>query len=251
MSLRFQRAIIVGGSSGMGAEMARQLSAEGVAVAIVGHRADEVAQVAERLNAAGKGRVIAATHDVRDYDDAPPLFEQLVAELGGLDLLIYAAGIMYVPEEGVYDFGQDRAQMEINVVGAMAWTNIAAARFEAQRGGTIVGLSSIAGERGRRTMPGYTTSKAALTAWFEALRNRVARYGVNVVTVKPGVVDTPMTRDLVRKPPMMISAERAASLILATARRGGSPSAFIPARWGLVALVLHHLPSSIFRRLNL
>jgi short-subunit dehydrogenase len=241
MSLRFQRAIIVGGSSGMGAEMARQLSAEGVAVAIVGHRADEVAQVAERLNAAGKGRVIAATHDVRDYDDAPPLFDQL----------IYAAGIMYVPEEGVYDFGQDRAQMEINVVGAMAWTNIAAARFEAQRGGTIVGLSSIAGERGRRTMPGYTTSKAALTAWFEALRNRVARYGVNVVTVKPGVVDTPMTRDLVRKPPMMISAERAASLILATARRGGSPSAFIPARWGLVAMVLHHLPSTIFRRLDL
>jgi NAD(P)-dependent dehydrogenase (short-subunit alcohol dehydrogenase family) len=251
MSLRFQRAIIVGGSSGMGAEMARQLSADGAAVAIVGNRTEELAQVAERLNAAGKGRVITATHDVRDYDDAPLLFERLVGELGGLDLVIYAAGVMFVPEEGVYDFAQDRAQMEINVVGGMAWTNLAAARFEAQRGGTIVGLSSIAGERGRRTMPGYTTSKAALTAWLEALRNRVARYGVNVVTVKPGVVDTAMTRDLVRKPPMMISAERAASLILATARRGGSPSAFIPARWGLVAMVLHHMPSAIFRRLDL
>jgi len=250
MSLRFQRAIIVGASSGMGAEMARQLSADGAAVAIVGNRADELAQVAERLNAAGKGRVITATHDVRNYDEAPSLFERLVGELGGLDLIIYSAGIMFVPEEGVYDFGQDRAQMEINVVGGMAWTNLAAARFEAHRSGTIVGLSSVAGERGRRSMPGYTTSKAALTAWLEALRNRVARYGVNVVTVKPGIVDTGMTRDIVRKP-MMISAERAASLILATARRGGSPSAFIPARWGLVALVLHHMPSAIFRRLEL
>ena len=230
--------------------MARQLSADGAAVAIVGHRADELAEVATRLNAAGKGRVITATHDVRNYDEATAVFERLAGELGGLDLLIYAAGIMFVPEESVYDFGQDRAQMEVNVVGAMAWTNLAAARFEAQRSGTIVGLSSIAGERGRRTMPGYTTSKAALTAWMEALRNRVARYGVNVVTVKPGVVDTPMTRDVVRRP-MMISAERAASLILATARRGGSPSAFIPARWGLVALVLHHMPSSIFRKLDL
>ena len=250
MSLRFQRAIIVGGSSGMGAEMARQLSADGAAVAIVGHRAEELAEVAARLNAGGKGRVSTAVHDVRNYDEAPALFERLAGEMGGLDLIIYAAGIMHVPEESVYDFAQDRAQMEINVVGGMAWTSLAAARFEAQRSGTIVGLSSIAGERGRRSMPGYTTSKAALTAWLEALRNRVSRYGVNVVTVKPGIVDTAMTKDIVRKP-MMISAERAASLILATARRGGSPSAFIPAQWQLVALVLRHLPSGIFRRLDL
>jgi len=113
-----------------------------------------------------------------------------------------------------------------------------------------VGLSSIAGERGRRTFPAYSTSKAGLTTWLEALRNRVARYGVNVVTVKPGFVDTPMTADLERKP-MVIPAAKAASLILAAARRGGSPSVFIPGRWWLVAMVLRHMPSRIFRRLDI
>jgi len=180
----------------------------------------------------------------------PLVFDRLVRELGGLDLLVYAAGIMHVPEESEYDPMRDRAMIEVNLLGAQAWTTPAAARFEAQRSGTIVGVSSIAGERGRRTMPGYTTSKAGLTAWLEALRNRLSRYGVNVVTVKPGFVDTVLTRGLARTP-MMISAPRAAELILAVAARGGSPSAFIPARWGLVALVVRHLPSGLFRRLDL
>ncbi len=249
MSLRFQRAIVVGASSGIGEAIARRLAADGAAVALVGRRADELERVAASLRAGG-ARVAVAAHDVRDWDATPALLERLVAELGGLDLLVYAAGLMHVPEEGEYDFGRDRAMIEVNVIGAMAWMNLVAARFEAQRSGTIVGLSSIAGERGRRTMPGYTTSKAALTAWLEALRNRVARHGVNVVTVKPGFVDTAMTQQLARKP-MMIPAARAAELILAAARRGGSPSVFIPARWGLVALVLRHVPSFLFRKLDL
>jgi short-subunit dehydrogenase len=250
MSLRFQRAIVVGASSGIGEELARQLAADGVAVALVGRRTAELERVAAVLRAGGAKQVCVATHDVTDAPSIPAAFAALVDELGGLDLLVYAAGIIHVPEEGEYDLAADRGQMEVNVLGAMAWTALAAARFEAARAGTIVAISSIAGERGRRTMPGYTTSKAALSTWMEALRNRVSRHGVNVVTVKPGFVDTVMTKHLAKKP-MMISVGHAASLILATARRGGSRSAFIPGQWGLIALVLRHIPSSIFRKLDL
>lgn len=246
---RFERAIVVGASSGIGAAIARRLAASGAAVALVGRRETDLQAVAAAIRAAG-GRAVVAPHDVTDYARVPETFERLVAELGGLDLVVYAAGTMHVPEESEYDFAKDRAMIEVNVLGAMAWLNLAAARFEAQRGGTLVGLSSIAGERGRRTMPGYTTSKAALTAWLEALRNRVSRYGVNVVTVKPGFVDTGMTKHLAKKP-MIISAERAADLILGAARRGGSPSKFIPARWGLVAFLVRNMPSFLFRKLDL
>lgn len=250
MSLRFQRAIVVGASSGIGAEIARQLAADGASVALVGRRAPELEAVAADIRRAGKGKAQVAPHDVTQYDTAPPLFEKLVAEMGGLDLVVYAAGNLFVPAESEYDFAKDRAMIEVQVIGAMAWTNLAAAHFEAQRSGTIVGISSIAGERGRRTMPGYTTAKAALSTWLEALRNRVSRYGVNVVTVKPGFVDTLMTQHLAKKP-MMISASRAAELILATARRGGSPSAFIPGQWGLVGMIIRNIPSAIFRKLDL
>lgn len=249
MSLKFQRAIVVGASSGIGEAIARELSAAGTAVALVGRRTTELERVAATLKG-GAAKVAIATHDVREYDATPAVFERLVAELGGLDLLVYAAGIQYNPEESVYDFAQDRAMIEVNVIGAIVWTNLAAARFEAQRGGSIVGISSIAGERGRRTMPAYTASKAALTTWLEALRNRVSRYGVNVVTVKPGFVDTALTQHLAKKP-MMIPAARAASLILSAARRGGSPSVFIPGQWQLVAMIVRSIPSFLFRKLDL
>jgi NAD(P)-dependent dehydrogenase (short-subunit alcohol dehydrogenase family) len=250
MSLAFRRAIVVGASSGIGAEIARQLAADGCAVALLGRREAELQRVAASIAAAGPVRALVAVHDVTQYDAVPALLERLVQELGGLDLLVYAAGIMHLPGEGEYDFASDRAQIEVNLLGAMAWTTPVVAMFEAKRAGTIVGVSSIAGERGRRTFPGYSTSKAALTTWLEALRNRAARHGVNVVTVKPGFVDTAMTANLERKP-MIVPAPRAAALILSAARRGGSPSVFVPGVWWLVAMALRHLPSAIFRRLNI
>jgi decaprenylphospho-beta-D-erythro-pentofuranosid-2-ulose 2-reductase len=250
MSLVFRHAIVVGASSGIGAEIARQLAADGCAVALLGRRTGELEKVAAGIRAAGRGTAIVRAHDVTQYDTVPALLDSLVQELGGLDLLVYAAGVMHTPGEGEYDFAKDRAQVEVNLLGAMAWTTPVVAMFEARRSGTIVGLSSIAGERGRRTFPGYSTSKAGLTTWLEGLRNKASRSGVNVVTVKPGFVDTPMTTAIERKP-MMIPATRAASLILSAARRGNSASVFIPGQWWLVAMVLRHIPSFLFRRVNI
>lgn len=249
MSLRFQRAIVVGASSGIGAEIARQLAADGASVALLGRREDQLRDVADGIARAGSGRAIPVVHDVTHADEIPVLFERLARELGGLDLLVYAAGVMWPTLESEYDAPRERETMLVNVLGAMAWAAPAGAWFQAQRAGTMIALSSIAGERGRRTNPAYTTSKAALTTYFEAMRNRLSRYGVNVVTVKPGYVDTVMTHGM---PGLfwLISPADAARRILAVARRGGSPSTFVPRRWGAIAFVVRHLPSRVFRQLN-
>lgn len=253
MSLVFRHAIVVGASSGVGAEIARQLAASGCGVALLGRREAELRGVAAQITAAGRGRAIARAHDVREHERVPVLLEELVSELGGLDLLVYAAGIMHLPREGEYDAMSDRSELEVNLLGAMAWTTPVAARFEAMRSGTIVAISSIAGERGRRTFPAYSTSKAGLTTWMEALRNRVSRHGVNVVTAKPGFIDTRVLAQVEKKPSgaLLISPERAAELILAAARRGGSPSVFVPWIWWPIAMIVRHLPSFVFRRLNI
>lgn len=249
MSVRFTRAIVVGASSGIGAAIAVELGREGAAVALLARRTAELAAVAQAVEQAG-GRALSYPHDVTDYDSVPGLLERIEGDLGGLDLVVYAAGVMPEVTEGEYDFGKDRRMIEVNLLGAMAWFDLAAARFEARRAGTLVGISSIAGERGRRGMPGYTTSKAALTVYLEALRNRVARYGVNVVTAKPGFVDTAMTRGK-KGLFWVVSPRAAAARILALARRGSGASGFVPARWGLVALVVRSIPSFLFRRLNI
>jgi NAD(P)-dependent dehydrogenase (short-subunit alcohol dehydrogenase family) len=219
----------------------------------VARRDAELREVAATITAAGRGRALTRAHDVRDARAVPALFEELVRELGGLDLLVYAAGIMNLPREGEYDAVRDRMELEVNLLGAMAWTTPAVALFESRRAGTIVAISSIAGERGRRTFPAYSTSKAGLTAWMEALRNKASRHGVNVVTVKPGFMDTRVLAQVEKKPrgALLTPPAKAAALILAAARRGTSASVFVPFLWWPIAMVLRHLPSFVFRRLNI
>ncbi len=139
--------------------------------------------------------------------------------------------------------------LEVNLVGCVAWMNRAALHCEAQRAGTLIGVSSIAGERGRRGAPVYCTSKAGMTAYLEALRNRCSRYGVNVVTAKPGFIDTPMTQGMSGLF-WLISAAEAARRILKLAN-GRGRSGFVPWRWSLVAFVLKRIPSFLFRRSNI
>jgi short-subunit dehydrogenase len=247
MSRAFTRAVVVGASSGIGESIAKRLSADGVSVALVARRKAELDRVKDGLVHKESAHVYA--HDVSRFDEVPELFDRIVKDLGGLDLIVYAAGVMPKIEEGEYSFDKDRQMVEVNLLGAMAWFNPSAAHFEAQRGGTIVGISSIAGERGRRGNPAYCTSKAALTTYLESLRNRVSRYGVNVVTIKPGFVDTQMTRGM-KGLFWLISADQAAETTLAVAHDGSSPEVFVPARWWLVAFIVRWLPTFVFRRLN-
>jgi decaprenylphospho-beta-D-erythro-pentofuranosid-2-ulose 2-reductase len=244
----WKHAIIVGASSGMGEEIARQLATGGCRVALVARREDELRRIAESINTSGEPAALVYAHDVREYECVAALFQKIARDLGGLELIVYASGVMPAVDENEYSFAKDKEMVEVNLLGAIAWLNEAALRFQRAGAGTIVGISSVAGERGRRGMPVYCASKAALTAYLEALRNRVGRYGVKVVTIKPGPVDTPMTRDLEKKP-LLIPASKAASLILAAARRG-AVDAYVPGTWKWIFLILRNIPSAIFKKLN-
>jgi short-subunit dehydrogenase len=249
MASTWQRALIVGASSGIGEELARRLAQEGCQVALVARRAEELQRVADTINQGGKMLARTYVHDVREYECVPALFQQICRDLGGLDLIIYSSGVLPQVAPDEYNFEKDRAMVEVNLMGAVAWLNEAAVRFERAREGTIVGLSSVAGERGRRSMPVYCATKAALNTYLEALRNRIARYGVKVVTVKPGPVDTPMTRGSSNLP-LLIPVERAAREILRAARNGAS-NAYVPGIWRWIFLILRNVPSFIFRKMNL
>jgi short-subunit dehydrogenase len=112
-----------------------------------------------------------------------------------------------------------------------------------------VGISSIAGERGRVGNPAYNASKAGLNTYLEALRNRLTRKGVHVLTVKPGFVDTPMLRQAGVKAFWVVSPETVAEQTWRAIQRRRQ-GFFVAGQWQLVALALHHIPSVIFRRMK-
>lgn len=237
-----KRAIVIGGSSGIGAALVRRLAREGYRVAAVARRKEALEEVCAPVEA------LPFVHDVRDVAAAPALFDEIVRTLDGLDLVVYASGIMPTVGEDEYDIEVDKAIVETNVIGAMSWLDLAAKRFRVQGGGTIVGIGSVAGERGRRGNPAYAASKAALHTFLESLRNRLSQHGVHVLTVKPGPVRTPMTEGATM--PMMIEADVAADRIFRAIARGAQV-AYVPFQWAVVMAAIRSIPSVIFRRMDL
>ncbi|HSN57315.1 MAG TPA: SDR family NAD(P)-dependent oxidoreductase [Candidatus Sulfomarinibacteraceae bacterium] len=249
MASSFRHALVIGASSGIGEALARRLGADGARVAVVARRQPELERIAAEIDAAAGGpRTIVRAHDVRNTHEVPELFQGIARELGGLDLVVYAAGTMPRVAFDEFDPAKDLDMLAVNLAGAVAWLDPAAERFSRLGRGTIVGIGSVAGDRGRSGNPVYGTSKAGLHTYLEALRNRVARDGVRVVTIKPGFVDTAMTRG-VDGLFWLISADRAAEIILSRARRG-VVCAYVPARWRLVMWVIRAIPSVVFRRLK-
>ncbi len=251
MSISWQRAIVVGASSGIGESLARKLAQAGCQVALVARREQELQRISMSISSSSGGtpKPLTYVHDVNDTDAAELLLQQIAYDLGGLDLLIYSAGVMPMDAENSYNTAADVAAIAVNVSGAVAWCNAAAQRFAKQGAGTIVGISSVAGDRGRRGFPVYSASKAFLDTYLEGIRNKVGRYGVKVVTVKPGPVDTPLVKDLNKnKLPMLITSEQAADHILRGIRRDSV--LYVPGRWRLVMWLIRHVPSFLFKRLN-
>lgn len=238
------RAIVVGASSGIGAALARALAQQGYVVAALARRPALLEALADSHAA-----IQTYEHDVTDFEAVPALFQQVVQALDGLDVVVYVAGVQPAVGPQEYTFAKDRAMVEVNLLGAMAWLNAAALYFSQAGRGHIVGISSIAGDRGRAAFPAYHASKAGLTTYLEALRNRLNRRGVTVTTVKPGFVQTRLLENAA-KTFWVISPEEAAGQIVAALERRRQ-TVYIPGRWRWVSLIIQHIPSFIFRRLNL
>ncbi len=245
----FRTALLVGASSGVGAALARRLAREGYALGLVARRIDRLQALCDEITTTYYVRAFAYQHDVVNMSEVPALLERAISDLGDLDLFIYCAGVMFPNDPAIYDADQDQFILQVNLIGAAAWINPVAQRFQQERAGHIVGIGSIAGDRGRRGMPAYTASKAGLHTYLEGMRNRLWRADVTVTTIKLGQVETDMLKNADRKR-RPISADRAAELIWQAIERR-KQTVYVPSWWRMVGFSIQHLPSFVFRRLKI
>ena len=241
--------IVVGASSGIGLAVARRVALERRKVAMLARREAELRAMAATIDdALGRRAAFPFVHDAASADAAEALFARIEQEVGPVDELHYVAGVM--PEVAIdeFDLAKDRLQLEVNALGCIAWGNAAARRFLDRKAGCIVGVSSVAQDRGRVGRPVYNASKAAMDTYLEALRNRLWRHGVRVLTIRPGFVETPMTAGLQLKG--AITADAAAAKIL-RARDAEKAIAYVPWKWRPIMAVIRSIPSFVFRRLSI
>ena len=128
------RALIIGASSGMGAALAKKLADEGYDLALIARREELLSSLCDEINQSiDKGRALYYVHDVSDDGAVPDLLRRIVSDLGGLDLVIYAAGVNFAPLADEYNTKNDRQMLEINLMGAFAWLNPIAAMFHSAK----------------------------------------------------------------------------------------------------------------------
>jgi len=245
---RRKRAVIIGASSGIGAEIAKELGRRGYYLALLARRINELQAVADAVNqAAGEPRAACYLHDVRDFEAIPLLFNEILADFKRIDSVVYVAGVMPGVEFTEFNFDKDRYMVEVGLLGGMAWLGQAATLFQQMKAGQIVGISSVAADRGRVKNPGYHAAKAGFDTYLEGLRNRLARSGVHILTVRPGPVRTALTEivgGLMIAPPDKVARD------IARAMQGRRQVLYTPRRWWLGMLIIRNIPSLIFRRLN-
>ena len=244
-----KKVIVLGATSAIAQATVRLLAARGASLYLVGRNTENLEAVAKDAATRGAAKVESRAVDLNDFDAHEGLVDAAYSALGGLDGVVLAHGVLGDQSEAQKSWAATEAVLRTNFLSAVSLLTVLANRFEAQQAGTIVVISSVAGDRGRQSNYVYGASKGALNVFLQGLRNRLAKAGVAVVTVKPGFVDTPMTADL-KKNALFASPEKVARGILRAAD-GRKNEVYVPGIWALIMLIIRTIPEGIFKKLKL
>ncbi len=246
--MKFVRIVIFGATSAIAQATARRLTGAGVRLHLVARDPQKLEAVAADLTARG-ANVTSTVADLDVIERHPALIDEAGQAMGGIDAALIAHGTLGVQAASEADFAVTQREWRTNFVSPASLAALLANRMEAEKQGTIVAISSVAGDRGRRSNYVYGTAKGALSIFLEGLRARLHDTGVAVITIKPGLVDTPMTASF-RKGALWASPDRIAAGIVRAMQRG-SGEVYLPGFWWAIMFVIRHLPDAIFVRLKI
>ncbi|TGK01966.1 SDR family NAD(P)-dependent oxidoreductase [Leptospira langatensis] len=245
-----KKVIITGASSGIGRELAILYGKAGHDVALTARRKkvlEEIAKEIRGFNAGGK--VLTASLDVSKTEDNFKVLPKLAKDLGGADLFIANAGISTSSSFGAKSFEADKKVIDTNLLGLMAGVSALQSVFRSQKKGQIVGISSVASFRGLPGSASYSTSKAAVSTYLEALRGEVRKSGIKVTVIHPGFIDTPINQKLDSRP-FLVSVEKGAKKIYDRIE-SGVRSATVPwFPWALVGVLMRSIPEFLWEKIE-
>jgi len=252
--MKMKNVVVFGATSAIAQEALRMLVARGASVYCVGRSEPKLSAVLADLRVRSvpdADQVIdGQAADLLEIPRHPSLFTAAQARLGEIDAVLIAHGTL--PDQAACEASVEQALAAIatNATSAVSLLTIAANYFEPRGRGVIAAVSSVAGDRGRQSNYVYGASKSLVSTFLQGLRNRLAAHGVRVVTIKPGIVDTPMTaalpgRGLLWASPVVVGRT------IVEAMEQGKDEVYAPWYWYWVMTALRHVPEVLFKRLKL
>jgi len=239
--------LILGARSDIARAVAHRFAREGFNIYLAARRHEELAADEADLQIRYGIQAKALEFDVLDRDSHSAFYEQFVERPLGV---VCAVGYLGDQKKAERDAEEAKRIIDTNFTGCASMLSIIGNDFEDRGEGFIIGISSAAGDRGRRSNYFYGCSKAALTSFLSGLRNRLYSSGVRVITVKPGFVRTRMTETMKLPPLLTASAEEVADDIYRGWKRG-KDIVYTRWFWKYIMLVIRHIPEMVFKRLSL
>jgi len=244
-----QKVFVIGATSAIAEAVARLYAATGATLFLTGRDPGRLQMIADDLKVRGASAAQSHVLDVNDNAGQQLAVDAAWLALGQVDVVLIAHGTL--PDQVACEGSVDTAVAEFNTnaTATIALLTRIALRMVLQKQGTIAVISSVAGDRGRASNYLYGSAKAAVSAFLSGLRQRLSREGVNVLTIKPGFVDTPMTEQF-KKGLLWASASQVAVGIVRAIEKRRSV-AYLPWFWSPIMLVIRSIPETIFRRIKL
>ncbi len=239
--------LILGARSDMGLAIAHAFAAEGHPVQLAARGPERLEEA--RADIALRHGVEVTLHgfDALDLASHEAFLDSLPALPG---VAVSAVGLMGLQEDNERDLSRAAEVMRSNFEGPASILAALANRFEARGSGTLVGISSVAGDRGRATNYVYGAAKAGFTAFLSGLRNRLAKKGVHVVTVLPGFVNTAMTEGLDLPGPLTAEPQEVGAAVLKAVQKQKNVIYVRPV-WRLIMAIIRNIPEPVFKKLKL
>lgn len=242
--------VFLGATRGIGLSLARKMAARGDRLFLLGRSAESLQETALDLavRAAADAPFQHAPCDLSDTRSFAPALDAAAEALGRIDCVVVTAGLFGTQDELEADIDRAQAVLTVNFANTVVFCEHVRKRLLAAGGGTMCVFSSVAGDRGRKPVALYGSTKAGLSHYLESLDHKHRADGLKVICVKPGFVKTGMTEGL-KPPPFAGEPDPVAEIVLKGIDRG-KPVVYAPPIWELVMLVIKLLPRAVMRRVG-
>ena len=244
-----KKILVIGATSAIARATARLWAAQGHQLYLLGRDEQRLQAIAADLKVRGAASAQYALLDVNDFAHHAAVLDAAIAKLGGLDIALLAHGTLGLQRNCEDDFDTTLMELNTNLISVVSLLTHLANCLEDQQHGTLAVISSVAGDRGRQSNYVYGTAKGAVTIFTQGLRNRLHKSGVQVLTIKPGFVDTPMTAQF-NKGPLWATPERVA-LVIQDAVEKRRDVVYAPSFWWAIMVVIRLIPERLFKKLKL
>ena len=241
--------LVIGATSSIAIATARLLAENGFNLFLIARDIERLEKLAADLKVRGANNVYFDVLDINIFSSHKIILENAKNKLGNIDIALIAHGVLPDQKNCENDFELTLAAFNTNALSTISLLTHLANIFEAQQTGSIAVIGSVAGDRGRQSNYVYGAAKASVSIFTQGLRNRLSPYGVHVLTIKPGFVDTPMTLQF-RKNFLWTKPERIAKGII-EAIDSKKNTVYLPGYWRFIMWIIRSIPEGIFVRLRL